>query len=331
MEDDARTIGELTEAEVIALFADPATPAFPEVLVPNGDDAAAWRPRPGMAQVATTDGLVEDVHFRRGAAEPHTLGRKLMAVNLSDLASMGAEPRLALIAVCLPRALPVALARGIGRGIGAAARDHGVHVIGGNVTRSPGPIVLHATLIGEVDPGRVITRGGAQPGDRLLVSGALGHARLALRAREAGRDPGVLSASLDDPQPRVALGRALADTGVVHAMCDVSDGLAQDVVRLLGPSGLGARLAVEALPMSDDARALAADLGLDPREEALVGGEDYELLFTVAPADLERARQAAAQAGTPVTDIGEVTPAKGIVRSDGRPLSHGFEHFHQRG
>ncbi len=326
--DGGPTVGELTEAEVIALFADPAAPAFPEIVVPNGDDAAAWRARPGMAQVATTDGLVEDVHFRR-SADPEAIGRKLLAVNLSDLAAMGAEPRLALLAVCLPRDLPAAFAARIGQGIGAAARAHGVHVIGGNVTRSPGPIVLHATLLGEVEPGRVLTRSGAQPGDRLLVSGELGRARLALAARERGLDPGVVGAGLDDPQPRMALGRALAAAGVVRAMCDVSDGLAQDAGRLL--AGLGARIDPAALPVGEASRVLAAALGLDAAEEALVGGEDYELLFAVAPAALDRARAAAAEAGTPVTEVGEVTAGGGIVRTDGRPVGRGFEHFERRG
>lgn len=322
----SRTLAELSEAEVIALFAGPPGLPPPEVVVPNGDDAAAWLARPGQAQVITTDSLVEGVHFLR-TTDPHALGHKLLAVNLSDLAAMGAEPRLALISVCLPQELPEDFVRAVGEGARAQAAAHAVHVIGGNVTRSPGPIVLGATLIGEVSPAHVLRRTGAQPGDRVLVSGALGHAHVALAALLGGHAmPASVAAALHTPTPRVALGRALAAAGGVRAACDLSDGLARDLARLVPPP-LGARIDVACLPMSAEARALAETLGLDPLQAALVGGEDYELLVLVPPARVAVAEACARAAAVPLTDIGEVTLTAGLVRSDGGPVGRGFEHF----
>lgn len=321
-----RTLADLSEAEVIALFAGPPAPPPPEVVVPNGDDAAAWLARPGLAQVITTDSLVEGVHFLR-TVDPHALGHKLLAVNLSDLAAMGAEPRLALISVCLPHDLSEGYVRALGEGARAQAAAFGVHVIGGNVTRSPGPMVLGATLIGEVSPAQVLRRTGAVPGDRVLVSGALGHAHVALAALLGGHAvPASLAAALHTPTPRVALGRALAARGGVRAACDLSDGLARDLARMVPPP-LGARIDVARLPMSDEARALAEALGLDPLQAALVGGEDYELLLLVPPGSVAAIEACARAEGVPLTDVGEVTATPGLVRSDGAPVGRGFEHF----
>lgn len=322
----SRTLAELHEAEIIALFAGPPEAPPPEVVVPNGDDAAAWLARPGLAQVITTDSLVEGVHFLR-TAEPHAVGHKLLAVNLSDLAAMGAEPRLALISVCLPQDLDEDYVAALGRGARALAAEHGVHVIGGNVTRSPGPIVLGATLIGEVSPAQVLRRTGAELGDRVLVSGVLGHAHVALAALLAGHTmPASLAAVLHTPTPRVALGRALAIAGGVRAVCDLSDGLARDLGRMVPPP-LGARIDVARLPMRDEARALAEALGLDPVQAALVGGEDYELLVLAPPAAVPALEARARAVGVPLTDVGEVTATPGLVRSDGGPVGRGFEHF----
>jgi len=321
---DARILGDLSEAEVILLFTDGASRPYPEVLVGNGDDAAVWQLRPKMAQVATTDGQVEGVHFTLDAPA-HAIGRKLLAVNLSDLAAMGAEPRYALIAACLPRDLLVEIARDIGRGAREIAFEHRVHLIGGNVTRSPKGVVLHATLLGEVEPSKIMRRSGLYAGDRLLVSGTLGNARLGLRADVTHA---VLKDALFDPVPRVGLGRALSASGLVRAACDVSDGLARDAVRLVEQDRLGAVLDLAALPLSAAAREVTAALGLDPQEIALLGGEDYELLVAVAPEDVEAAKDVARAEGETLTEIGVVSADPGLFSSNKVPLGKsGFEHF----
>lgn len=331
----AGTLGAIGEDALIELFARDGGPTSPKLLVPNGDDAAVYFLEPPYASVVTTDTLVEGVHFDLSYATPRSVGRKLLAVNLSDIAAMGGRPRYVLLSVCFPPSTKVEVAAEIAEGVREHCRTHRAAIIGGNCTQIHGPIVLTATLIGRVEPDLVMRRRGTWVGDALFVTGALGQARAGLLLEHKpvpSTDPAYpLYSALVDPVPRVEAGRALAKARLVHAMCDVSDGLGRDIHRLLGPEGLGARLHAQQLPISPALAQFAVERGLSPEELALQGGEDYELLFTADPNDAPEVERVLGQMGTPVAQIGTVTaaPEVEVILSDGTvaALPSGYEHF----
>jgi thiamine-monophosphate kinase len=334
----AKTLRELGEDALIEIFAAEAGQVGAKVLVPNGDDAAAFVVESKYAVVVTTDTLVERVHFDLDYCPPHKVGRKLMSVNLSDIAAMGARPRYVLLSVTMPDSTDVELARAIADGVREQARAHGVAILGGNTTRTAGPIVLTATLIGRAEPQELIKRRGTQCGDAIFVTGRLGDAAAGLRLALAGVRPYAghpyfaLWQAQVDPTPRVDAGRALAKAGVAHAMCDVSDGLGRDLARLLEPEGLGAHVEAHALPISEPLRSFTDENGLSAELIALEGGEDYELVFTAAPEDEKEIVRVLAESGTPVARIGTVTATRDIdvFLSDGTVIAppSGFDHFH---
>jgi thiamine-monophosphate kinase len=304
----------------------------PGVVLGPGDDAALIAPAPGMELAISVDMLVEGRHFFAGA-EPEALGHKALAVNLSDLAAMGAVPRYALLAGALPDADPAWL-EAFSRGLFALADAHGVDLIGGDTTR--GPRNLCITVIGEVPAGQAIRRRGALPGDDVWVSGTLGDAALALAAAadRATLVAGALAACrarLDRPQPRIALGIALR--GIATAMLDVSDGLTGDLGHLLAAGGVGARIDLARIPASPALAQLRDGTGRALAQECLLaGGDDYELLFTARNVDRERVAAAGVAAGVAVTRIGKITPEPGLVVRDaaGAPLPslpRAFDHF----
>lgn len=333
----AETVGQVGEDALIELFSVEGGALGEKVLVPNGDDCAAWFVEPKYASVITTDTLVEGVHFDRAYTPATALGRKLVAVSLSDVAAMGATARYLLLSVCLPPETEIRWVVQLTAGIREICRAHGVAVIGGNTTRIQGPVVLTSTVIGRIQPPELIRRRGSLLGDAIFVTGRLGEARAGLELLQAGLRPGPedsassLVAALIDPQPRLKAGRRLAEAHLAHAMCDVSDGLGRDLRRLLIPEGLGARLEANLLPLSAPLRSFCGQKGRSPIDYALRGGEDYELLFTAAPEDEPAIHEACAQAGTPVSRIGVVTagPEVEIFLEDGTVLEvpTGFEHF----
>lgn len=330
-------VWEIGEQGLIQIFDVEGGALGGKVLVANGDDAAAWFVDPKYASVVTTDSQVEGVHFDLSYASPVMLGRKLMAVNLSDLAAMGARPRYVLLSVCIPAQYRVDLVQKIAHGIREMCKLHGVAVIGGNTSTIKGPMVLGATLIGRAEPDELVRRRGAQVGDAIYVTGRLGDAKAGLRMLQAGHRPApdspfhALYAAHSNPQPRVEVGRRIAQHRLPTSMCDVSDGLGADLRHLLVPEGLGARLEGAALPLSDAMRAYAQQAGFSAEEEALTGGEDYELLFTADPADDRHVVDICSSAATPVARIGTVTSAPDleVILSDGSvcDLPTGFEHY----
>jgi thiamine-monophosphate kinase len=291
------------EFELIRRFTQALPLAGEGVRVGPGDDAAVLAPPPGEELVATADAVVEGVHFDR-TFTPEDVGWKALAVNLSDLAAMGARPLWAL--VCLgvpPGARPAAVVR-IAHGLGACARRHRIAIAGGNVTRAA-ELSVTVTVLGAVPEGRALLRSGARSGDLVLVTGTLGDAAL-------GRLPGAPAALVRRqrrPAPRLAAGRALA--GLVRAAIDVSDGLVQDLGHLCEASGVGARIGAADLPVSDAARRFAR-VRADVCDAALTGGEDYELVLAVAPSLLAAARAAAAKARTPLSVIGRFVRGRGV-------------------
>ena len=335
---DLQTIDQIGEEKLIEMFRAEAGALGSKVLVKNGDDAAAWFVEPRYASVITTDAMVEGVHFDLSYTEPRSVGRKLISTSLSDLASMGATPRYALLAVSFPTKTLVKVAAGIALGARTQCKDYGVAIIGGNTTRTDGPIHLTATLIGRAQPDELVTRRGTQAGDAIFVTGNLGSARAGFEL--AKRDPGLLRASdrrvlleaLTNPKPRVKAGRDLAKKRAVHAMCDISDGLSRDLRHLLVPEALGAKLQARALPILEPVRNYAVEAGLSVETVALEGGEDYELLFTAAPEDERLVRNICASTATPVSKIGVATAKSDleIEMADGRTIpvpTGGFVHF----
>jgi thiamine-monophosphate kinase len=310
------------EFELIARFTRPFA-AGEGVRVGIGDDAAVLRPPEGEDLVATVDAVVEGVHFGAGFT-PEDVGWKALAVNLSDLAAMGARPLWALVALATRRGEdPRRLVR-VGRGIAACARRHGTSVVGGNVTAAD-QLSLTVTVVGAVPRGRALLRSGGRPGDLLVVSGTLGAAAAGLRPGA----PAALVARQRRPRPRLALGRAAV--GIARAAIDVSDGLLQDLGHLCEASGTGARVELERLPVSAAARKGARRPG-DPLEDALSGGEDYELLLAVPPRRLGDIRDAARSARTRVTVVGalEARPGIRVVKAGGglfRPRRRGHDHL----
>jgi len=307
-------------------------PRSAAVRVGIGDDGAVISPVPGAEWVVSVDMLVEGRHFFAGT-DARRLGHKTLAVNLSDLAAMGAAPRFALLAGALPDADDEWLAAFM-QGFRALADRFGVELIGGDTTR--GPRNLCVTIVGELPAGTALTRGGAQSGDDVYVSGVLGDAALALamlqgRTSLAPDAASVAQLRLEAPVPRVTLGVALR--GVATAALDLSDGLTGDLGHLLTDSGVGAVIDVGVIPCSP---ALAGKLAGDERALALAcllaGGDDYELCFTAAPALRERIAAIAASLQIPLTRIGGVGPGAGLTVRDegGTPISllpAAFDHF----
>ena len=298
-----------------------------DVEVGPGDDAAVVRVG-GRRWILTTDALVEDVHFRRGWDRPEGLGRRAFAVNASDVAAMGGEPRFALLSLSLPQDTPVAELEAFVRGFERAARENGCALVGGNLTASPRWMVS-ATVIGEaVSP--PLLRSGARPGDGVWVSGSPGRAALARELLLGGRRVDARrTRAWRRPVPRVALGRALARARIAGAAIDVSDGLLQDLGHVCRASGVGAVVETARLPLAAPLRRLGRSraLGL-----ALSGGEDYELLFTVPARHESRVPALAARARTGARRIGRIVRAPGIELLDaaGRrvpPPSPGYDHF----
>jgi thiamine-monophosphate kinase len=295
-----------------------------------GDDCALLAPTPGMQMAISSDMLVEGRHFFQGA-DPLLLGHKCLAVNLSDLAAMGARPCAFTLALALPSADPHWLA-GFSAGLFALADAHDVELIGGDTTK--GPLTICITIFGELAPGAALKRANARPGDDIWISGTLGDARLALAGYlgEVALDDHVLAQAavrMHAPTPRVALGVALAESGLAHAAIDISDGLVGDLGHILAASGVGATLNVDALPRGP---VLATRPQALQRQFTAAGGDDYELCFTAPAAARAAIAELSARVGTEVTRVGSMAAAPGLrwVDQDGGWLDlqlAGFDHF----
>ncbi|NKE47257.1 thiamine-phosphate kinase [Roseomonas frigidaquae] len=294
-----------------------------------GDDAALLDPPPGRTLVLAADAMVAGVHFLPDDP-PETLGRKLLRVNLSDLAAMGAVPLAYLMTTAFPRGVTQDWIAAFAAGLAADQAEFGIELLGGDTVVTDGPATFSLTILGHVAPGAALRRVGARPGDEVWVSGSIGDGALGLLAL-TGRLPADvhLASRYRLPRPRVALGLRLA--GLARAAMDVSDGLVQDLGHLARAAGCGAVIEAAAVPLSAPARAaLAADPALLPR--ILAGGDDYELVFAADPADSARVRAAGAEAGVPVTRIGVFEAGEGVrvqnPAGDDVPLDvSGWSHF----
>jgi thiamine-monophosphate kinase len=302
----------------------------PWVVIGPGDDAAVVEPIRGALEVWTTDALVDGVHFDRRFVPPAAIGHRALAANLSDLAAMGARPRAALLALALPGTLELDAFDGLIEGMLALARRHGVSLVGGNITSTPGPLTIDVTAVGSVHRRRILTRAGARPGDDLFVTGSLGEAAAGLETLR--RDPSAPAqgpvARYLRPEPRVRAGVQLGAARVATSCIDLSDGLADGLRRIAEASSVGMVLDGDAVPVLRDS---AGAPWTDALDRALRAGDDYELLFTVRRTHGRRLRALAGQLGDlPITRIGVVTRARELLVSHGpdtRPLPDGHEHF----
>lgn len=323
-------------------------PRSPGVPVGVGDDAALVELR--SPALVTADSLVEGVHFRRESAPARLLGRKALAVNLSDVAAMGGVGRHAIVSLCLPRELELAWVDSLYDGLLERAAESGVVVVGGNVTGSPATIVIDVTLIGETRG--PLLRSGAEPGDLVVVTGELGAAAEGLRLLEEGarldedgqlRTAPAWSESLDeavasclrahlDPRPPLVLAGSLAERGLAGGGMDLSDGLSSDLAEMCRQSGVGACVDARALPVARAVGELERKRGGDALSLALHGGEDYELLLAVAPGDLDALEELARVWGVSVSAVGEFLSGPPQVRladdeGEQELLPGGHDHF----
>ena len=311
-----------------------------------GDDAAALAVSPGMTVLATTDMLLEGVHFDLATTELASLGWKAAAANLSDIAAMGGIPRFALVGLGIPRRFAAEDIAAFYRGFMQLGRKHGLQLVGGDTCSSQGGLVISVTVLGETARKEIVTRAGARPGDGIFVTGTLGDSGAGLeilrnaecgmrKVKGRGKGPGsrvqgkvkILIGRHLKPVPRVEWGRKIGCSGVASAMIDVSDGLSSDLGHLCEEGGVGAEIIADRVPLSKELRQTRG-LRRPALEYALDGGEDYELLFTVPPRNAAALRQLR----IPATEIGTVTKAGGmrIIDRAGkakRLVPAGYDHF----
>ncbi len=314
----------------------------PSPLCGIGDDCAVTRKDDNEVLLYSIDTLVESVHFDRSFHPPELLGKKAVSVNVSDIAAMGGEPRFLLFSLGLPVGFDEKWVLLLSDGVAKACSHYGCTLIGGDTVASPGGVTMSLCVIGEMAAEQVLYRHGARAGDSIYVSGPLGRAAagLELLKRDMGhvdRFAELYKAHLD-PKARVGLGKKLAASGVVHAMMDLSDGLATDLAHLCGRSGLGAVVYQDKLPVDPLLEQAAKLLKQESLPWKISGGEDYELLFTVPPHATKKLQELVAESGDILYPVGTMTTGEGVtlVRDDPSlqdreiPVSFlGFDHFNK--
>ena len=322
------------EFDLIARYFAPIAAAFPGALGLK-DDVALFDPPAGSRLVVTADAMVAGVHFLEGDP-PDLIARKLMRVNLSDLAAKGATPYACLLTICLPRNIEEGWIAAFAQGLAADAAAYAFPLAGGDTTATPGPLTLSLTAVGLAPAGRApLLRSGAQAGDLVFVTGSIGDGHLGLAVQQgefAALAPEHRAALIDRyrlPRPRVAFGQALAAIAGVHAAADVSDGLAADLGHICAASGLAATIDMASLPLS---AAAEAAIGIaDVRARLVSGGDDYEIVFTAAPEAEPAILAAAKRLDVAATVVGRTLPGQGVsILDHGKAISlpqKGYRHF----
>ncbi|MEK6324082.1 MAG: thiamine-phosphate kinase [Acidobacteriota bacterium] len=295
-----------------------------EVLVGIGDDAAVIKGLAGRDLIACCDLMIEGVHFRTEWTPPRLLGRKALAVNLSDVAAMGGVPKFAMISIALPRECSSEFIDELFGGLFELAEASGVSIIGGDTSSSRDSLFIDVSVIGECKSGRAVTRRGANIGDTIYVSGSLGASALGLSLLEDGLKLDDLKDRPDarrqavlkhlSPDPRLKLGQAIGEARLATAMTDISDGLSTDLRHILDESGCGAVIHAAAIPIAECVRSLALTMPvIDPLRLALNGGEEYELLFTAQPEDQQRVAGLSTLSGVEITAVGEIVEGRRLL------------------
>jgi len=315
----------------------------PGVTLGIGDDSASFKPREGFELLVTCDSLVEDRHFMPDHISPLDLGRRAMVVNLSDIAAMGGLPLYALVSLGLKKDMLVADVEAMYRGFLMELNPFRASIIGGNLTSTEKSIFIDITIIGEVEQGHLMRRSTAKAGDVILVTGYPGRAAAGLKLMlsskptEDLREHPLVRAHTT-PSHRAWEGQAIARSGFATAMIDTSDGFLGDLGHICQGSGVGAVLIQEQLPISEDLKQAALQLGLDPYELVLKDSDDYELIITCSPGSLDQIRSVTAEASDVlVTEVGRITKEVGDIRlilPDGthrRVTPSGWDHFAKGG
>lgn len=340
MEVKGMRVAQLGEFPLIERIAERLPPYGEDVHVGVGDDVAVLELDDEMHQLATCDIQLEGVHFQRASISPYQLGRKAAAINLSDIGAKGGTPQHFLISLALPPDVEVGWVEGLYDGLAEEAARYGADVVGGNISRSEGPIVIDLFLLGRVRRDELLLRSEACPGDVVLVTGWLGDAAAGLRllrdsdVRVPEREADQLLAAQLTPTPRVREGRAIARLRRATAMIDLSDGLSSDMGHICAASGVGVRLYANEMPVSRAARRVAGLTGQSDWALALRGGEDYELCLTApACAEQELVKAVEDASGASVTCIGVVLAeedGRWVRLADGREVAlrpEGWDHF----
>jgi len=324
-----------------------------EVLLGIGDDAAAVRVE-GKVLLFSSDLLIEDIHFKTEYTPPFLLGRKAVAVNVSDIAAMGGVPRYLLLSLAAPQDLPFSFLTEFSAGLSAEAKEHNISLLGGD-TSAGEKITIDILIIGETEEERIVKRAGAEPGDLIFVTGSLGDSGMGFTLLKAGfrMDKEGRVSSLGDlsdedkraastllsahlaPKPEFPLGRILAEQGIPKAMLDISDGLAKDLRNLVRASKIGARIYEDKIPLSSPLIHFAKKFYQKPLDYALNGGEDYRLLFTAHPSKRKEIDELSAHLGVRITEIGEIMEGTAgiiLMGKDGkeRDIRGGYDHFEKR-
>jgi thiamine-monophosphate kinase len=335
-------ISDLGEFPLIERIARIAAVERDDVIVGIGDDVAVLDNVGEDWILAKVDSQVEGVHFLREAISPRQLGRKALAINLSDIASIGGQPLYALVSLALPDDIEVAWVDALYHGLREEGDRYGVAVVGGNMARSPGGAFVDVFVLGRVRRAHVLLRSGARPGDRVLVTGRLGDSAAGLQLllhpeiEVPPSDREMLAERHFTPTPRLREAQVIARAGVATAAIDLSDGLSSDVGHICDRSAVGVRLWADRLPVSPATRRVAAARGREPWQLAIEGGEDYELCLTAPPASVEALAAAVErETGTPLSVVGEIlAPERGrwLALEDGRevPLeAKGWQHWQE--
>jgi len=308
-----------------------------------GDDAASFLPRAGYELVVTCDSVVEGRHYLPDRISPLDLGRRAMALNISDIGAVGGKPLFALVSLGLKGDTPVANVEDMYRGFIAELNPFGASVIGGNLTKSGDGIFIDITLIGEAEQGKIVRRSGARAGDAILVTGYPGRAAAGLQLLLNSRYTEDLSnhplvRAYNTPSHRAHEGQAIAQSGCATSMIDTSDGFIGDMGHICRESGVGALLVRERLPVGRDLRKVAGELGLDPLDLVLKDSDDYELIITCSLGNVDRIRSAvSAISDVPVSEVGSITDASGMIKlvfPDGtqrKIVPAGWDHFSKEG
>jgi thiamine-monophosphate kinase len=330
------SVSTITERELIARITARLPPAPDWVLLGVGDDAAVVETARNRLEVLSVDAIVEGVHFDRAFTPPAAIGHRALAVNLSDLAAMGAMPRLALLSLALPPSLPLAEFDGMIASLSAVASRFRIAVVGGNLTRIDGPLVVDITVVGTVKKRQVLTRAGARAGDDLYVTGSIGAAAAGLQMLQAGIERQAASREQPCvqrylyPEPRLRLGTLIGRNRAATACVDVSDGLADAVHQLADASQIGVTIDGAAVPIDPDARRWFEQRGQDPLHASMTASDDYELLIAARPRWRGRLKAAQRHGDALLTRIGACTADRAVVvRQDGvdRPVPAGYTHF----
>jgi thiamine-monophosphate kinase len=323
-------VSEIGEFGLIKLISEILEIRESPLLLGIGDDAAAWHTKGGEIELATTDALVENVHFSLKTISWEDLGWKGLAVNLSDIAAMGGTPKYALVSLCLPPETEVENVVELYKEMASLAQEYNLAVVGGNVTSAP-LVALSITVVGETEKGKLLTRSAALPGDKIAVTGYLGASAAGLKMLTEklefeAEETSILKEAHFRPCPRIAEGKILVEQGIQTAI-DLSDGLLSDLDKICQASKVGAKIEADKIPIHP---AVKKHFGEKALELALSGGEDYELLFTGKSEILDKVKNFLP---TPATVIGEITDDSGkvvVLDEDGKPIEfrrEGWEHF----